>query len=381
MYTNCHPHSCLGQQRGAALVLALIVVLMVVALATRVSKDYWLLYRTLDNQSSLEQAHAYLRGAEDLAAQALMLDIVGGSMVDSHLEPWAQQRTLPLPEGLLNACLIDLQSRLNLNDLGTPQGEGYSAAQKRFIRLLQVLPLEQTLDEVAAVALANAVFDWIDLDSSSRYPGGAEELEYSQQGRSYRPANQAFISVTELRQIMGMTPELVSALTPLVSVWGNGSMNINTLDSTLLWSSRTGMQSGANVEGDERDERDVRDEEPDKPMLLRTLNNPNSLRPLPESAAELVAAARSGNGGVVENLALFSSGTLARQNWELQGVGVASDYFQMNASMDLAGHRYQLKSVLQRGVDTVGRPLVVVVARTYVNGDLAAEDDCAIANP
>lgn len=358
-------------QRGAVLVLALLAVLVVVALATRVSRDYWLLYRTFDNQSSLEQAHAWLRGAEEVAKQALLLDVLSGSVSDSHLEAWAQRNQLPLPDGLLHACIIDLQSRLNLNDLGASAAQGYSAAQKRFIRLLQVLPLEQPLDSVAAVALANAVFDWIDADNSARYPGGAEELDYLQQGRGYRPANQAFTSTSELLQVLGMEPEVALALTPFVSVWGNGSVNFNTLDSRLLWSARAAGATDK-LAAELPSQRN-------KPVLLRTLNNPDSLRPLSEPAAELLADARSSTGGMLDNLTLFSGGVLSQQNWELEGVGVASDYFQLTAAMEIASRHYQLQSVLQRRIDAAGRPRVDVVARTYGTGKPLGEDDCAVA--
>ena len=54
-------------QRGATLIVALVVVLLVVMLATRISSDYLVLFRTVENQTAVGQARAYLRGAESVA--------------------------------------------------------------------------------------------------------------------------------------------------------------------------------------------------------------------------------------------------------------------------------------------------------------------------
>ncbi len=345
--------------------MALLVVLVVVALATRVSRDYFVLQRTLENQSELTQARAYLRGAESVAEQALMLDLQGGSVADSALESWSQTLQLPLPEGVLTACLLDLQSRLNLNDLATAASEGLSPAQKRFIRLLQVVPIDEPPDQTAAIALANAVFDWLDADNQARYPGGAEELAYLQAGRNYRPANQHFASVAELQLIQGFDAPLVTALTPLVSVWGNGNLNLNTADSALLWSARSSSREGS-----------FADDKP-QPLLLRTLNNADSLLPLAPTAAEQLAGARSAAGGVLESLQLFSEQPWAQQQWDLAGVGVSSEFFQMTADMQTGSHHQRLLTVLQRTRDAAGRPVVVIRSRTYVAAALAEEMACA----
>ena len=199
-----------------------------------------MLQRSLEYQNELTQARAYLRGAESVARQALLLDLQSGSTSDSIAEQWTQPQRLPLPEGELNVCLLDLQSRINLNDLGTPPADGPTAAQKRFIRLLQVVRPEQPLDLTDAVALANAVFDWVDADNQRRNPGGAEESDYVQAGHDFRPANQGFTSVSELKLVSGFDADLVAALTPFVSVWGNGKLNVNTLDSALSLTSQAG---------------------------------------------------------------------------------------------------------------------------------------------
>jgi general secretion pathway protein K len=383
VFLNCHsnslpgfaggglPPGCLrGNQSGAALLIVLVVVLLVSLLATSMSGEYLLLSRTLENQQTLQQARSWLRGAESVAREALLLDLAGGSRVDSELELWGRPLELTLPTGRLVACLVDLQGRLDLNDLADAAPAGFSVAQKRFIRLLQVVDPDNALDQIAATSLANAVFDWVDADNQPRYPGGAEFTDYLQDPDVGRPANQSFADVSELRLVRGMTPALVTALTPWLSVWGNGFMNLNSIDSQLV-AQRPAPMDGLSGEGPQA-------------VLLRTLNNGESLLPLSEQGADEIAARRRAQGGVVENFELFGQGMLAFQQWELDGLGLTSEYFQLNARARIGGRNYGMQTVLERSADLTGRPAIRVRSRTFDDGPVANTPgalDCVAALP
>ena len=368
MCSNYHFDNC-GKQGGATLVVALVVVLLVVMLATRMGSDYLLLFRTLENQSELQQARSYLKGAESVAREVLLQDLASGSTADSELELWARPINLVLTEGQLSACLMDLQGRLNLNDLDAAESQGFSSAQRRFIRLLQVLELDEPLDQSAAITIANAVFDWLDGDSNPRYPGGGEVSVYLQDTAAGRPANQSFADVSELLLVRGMTPAIVAALTPWLSVWGNGSVNLNTID--------------AHLQGPVLPMDGLLDEAR-RPVLLRTLNNGDSLLPLSEQAALEIAGQRSNRGGLLENVELFGQGMLGLQAWDLEGVGFSSEFFLLQASMQIGERSYGLESVVQRTRDLTGRPLVAIRARKFVNTDFdnnREQQSCVSAIP
>jgi prepilin-type N-terminal cleavage/methylation domain-containing protein len=177
---------------------------------------------------------------------------------------------------------------------------------------------------------------------------------------------QALVFAAELNLINGITPALVAALTPHVSVWGNGKLNLNTLDHHLLWSARA--------------EAGISAAEP-SPLMLRILNNAASLLPLRSEAATLLAAARSANGGVLQNLELFRSGPLVAQNWELDGLALTSDFFLLTADMQMQARHYQLQSVLQRAVTPAGVPVVTVRTRQYGSALFNLDDHCAAALP
>ena len=72
-------------------------------------------------------------------------------------------------------------------------------------------------EDVAADAVTDAIMDWRDNDDDPR-PKGAEASDYEAAGRVMMPRNGAFLSVSELAQVAGVTPGLFAALRPLVTV-------------------------------------------------------------------------------------------------------------------------------------------------------------------
>ncbi|MDP5072020.1 MAG: type II secretion system minor pseudopilin GspK, partial [Congregibacter sp.] len=214
---NCRSASStpVPSQSGVALVVALLVFAICAAVLVALQRDFDLSYRRALNSFVAEQSWAYLRGAEELAALALRMDYeadLGSERARDDLnEIWAQD---PVPYALdeggwMSGGLVDLQGRFNLNSLGDNPGteaDQYSVAQQTFIRLLQSLESPE-LDQFTATALSEAVADWIDPDDEPR-PNGAESAYYVSLQPSYRPANRAMVSVSELLAVARMTPEI-----------------------------------------------------------------------------------------------------------------------------------------------------------------------------
>ncbi len=119
------------RQRGAALVVAMLVFALCAALIVAMKSEFTRFYQRGANLFLAEQSYAYLRGAEDLAILALLadydLDQSGEQPRDDLGEIWAQP---PAPYALdeggwLVGSLTDLQGRFNLNALAArSQGEG-----------------------------------------------------------------------------------------------------------------------------------------------------------------------------------------------------------------------------------------------------------------
>jgi len=114
----------------------------------------------------------------------------------------------------------DEESRLNLNTATTDTLKNLFA----LITELKITEME---------ALADCIADWRDADSD-KSPDGAEESEYLSKRPSYEPKNGDFESVEELLLVKGMTPALFSKVSPFVTVYGSGKVNINTASKYVL---------------------------------------------------------------------------------------------------------------------------------------------------
>jgi len=308
-----------------ALVVALLVFALCATLLVAMQREFDLFYQRGANVLLGEQAHAYLLGAEALAAMALKLDydtdLQRESPRDDLREVWAQP-TAPyaLDEGgWLMGELDDLQGRFNLNLLaaqgpadtsgGQPE---YTAAQRFFLRLL--VALEVNLAE--AMRVTDAIGDWLDADREPRM-NGAEDDYYAVQSPAYRAANRPLASVSELRAIAHVTPELYERLRPLVAVWPQAAapMNIHTMPVTLL----------------------------------QALGSDDGLQPLAPGTAQGLAQVRADIGfSSVEDLLALPALAVADSAGLLGLLGESSSWFLLSARVEIAGREQRLYSILQR---------------------------------
>ncbi|TXS96281.1 general secretion pathway protein GspK [Parahaliea maris] len=338
-----------GRQRGAALVIALLVFAICAALIVAMKADFELFYQRGSNSFLAEQGYAYLRGAEDLASLALVLDFDTDQTEDSKrddlTEIWALgQPPFPLEDGsgLMRGVrpdpreggkflfLEDLQGRFNLNNLpgqaSTGEGEGeegegsasqrFTPAQAQFIRLLQTFE-EPRLSQQQAITLTEALLDWMDTDTTPR-AFGAEDDYYFGEEPAYRAGNRALSSVSELRAVANMTPALYQALTPWVTVWpreGGSQLNIHTAP----------------------------------PRLLQTLNADDDLMPLSPDEALAMAQLREEVG--FADVATFLSQPVYAER-ETEGLtallGETSSWYLLSAVVEVADRSRHLYSVLHR---------------------------------
>ena len=347
-------------ESGAALVVAMLVFALVAALMVGLQRDFTLTLQRGTHQLFSEQAWAYLIGAEELAAVALQADSRADARAEvaaDHLgEVWAQPPT-PYPldaGGWMSGGIEDLQGRLNLNLLGDshPGGQAtpnasdaneaedtaeevaadnppqqtatapsddptkrWNATQKMFIRLLQALG-EASLPLEEAMALTEAVTDFIDRDAERRL-NGAEEGAYRYADYPYLPANRALASVSEMRAVQGMTEPVYRALAPLVTVWPETSGRLNILTCPL--------------------------------PVLRSVNGDDQLSPLDEIEAQrLDELRREGEIGTVADL-LTDPAFEGQSMGQLQPLlDIKSDWFLLDATVELVEREHHMFSVLHR---------------------------------
>jgi general secretion pathway protein K len=230
----------IGDERG----LALVIVLLVLSLLLTIAGEFALAMRlegttTLNFRASVASAYlaeaAYQRARVEIGTDALahQLDPQGQlvfrrSRTDPP-KPLARQ-DIALGPGRFSYRITDEESRLNLN----------SASREQLMRLLQELGVERQAQDV----IADSVLDWKDTNEEHRL-NGAESDYYLALPVPYKSKNANFDSVEELLQVRGVTPAIFygtqdvtrgkcRGLVDCLTVAGNGAININTASETVL---------------------------------------------------------------------------------------------------------------------------------------------------
>lgn len=202
---------CAGSenQRGVALLIALVVVAIAATLSTGMIWNRELDIRRTANITQSDQAMEYALGAEAWAEQILRRDYQSNQNNTNLTQDWAMQLPpLPILGGSMTGHLTDLQGLFNVNNLASSNAAQSSAALAQFQRLLVTLNLDPEI--------ANAVFDWVNGGSQPHFPGGAKDEYYSRLSPPYLTAEQPITSISELLLVKGVTPQVYTALLPYV---------------------------------------------------------------------------------------------------------------------------------------------------------------------
>jgi general secretion pathway protein K len=190
------------------------------------SSDRQIDIRRTENQLRSTQAWEYLYGLEAWAENQLNVDFVTNK-TDALTDQWSKPLSLtPIPEGSFKADIIELQGRINLNNLLVDDKASDEDVQ-RLQCLLSNLDIKPEL--------VDAMLDWIDADMEIRYPNGAEDEIYSDLSPPYRSANTPFADVSELLRVQGVTQTDYEKLLPYIYVAdGYEPINVNTASAVVL---------------------------------------------------------------------------------------------------------------------------------------------------
>lgn len=205
------PHYRLSRtrQRGVAVILALLIVMLAASLAAYMAQQQNLWQRQVENQFNWVQARKIGIAAIDWA-RAVLADDASASNYDHENEMWIKR--LPaatVEDGEVLGAIEDQQGLFNLNNLA--RGGATSMMDvARFQRLLGMLDMP--------AELATALADWMDVDSETQYPGGAEDAYYLALAQPYRAANRPLVELDELLLVKGFNADILKRLQPYVSV-------------------------------------------------------------------------------------------------------------------------------------------------------------------
>ena len=209
------------------LLLVLVVIALLSALLSEFAFSTLVDVRLTETFRDSTRAEYLARGGIKAGQMILQQDTNDYDAYDAS-ELWSVGiQNYPLADGEISVKIVDLDGRLNLNQLVDAVGNPNSLYRDRFIRLADELSLGDS------EGLVNALIDWIDPDNETN-PGGAEDDFYLTRQPAYEALDAPLQSLDELALIRGFTTEIVTRLRPFVSCYGSSQLNVNTAAPELL---------------------------------------------------------------------------------------------------------------------------------------------------
>ncbi|MBP2675228.1 MAG: type secretion system minor pseudopilin GspK [Deltaproteobacteria bacterium] len=222
-------------ERGVALLVTLLVLVLVVALANEIFRI----------GARAAQTSAYgrdsirctlLAKAGTGAARIALREDANDNQFDTLDEYWSRPvPAIELGDGVINIFVEDEERKINLNLLVMPNG---NATDDRRLAVFRLFLTRQGID----ASLADAFVDWLDNDDTPRV-GGAETAYYQALPYPYKAKNDLFDSVEEILLVRGVTREIYDKIRPFVTVTSSGKVNINTAPKEVLVSLSAGTDA------------------------------------------------------------------------------------------------------------------------------------------
>lgn len=192
-----------GQQRG----VAFIVVIWLMALLVVLLGAFSLIART----EGMQARHLYDATVARYAAEAGINQAVYFLSIPDPQMRWipdGREYGFPFDDAELQIKITDESGLIDLN----------AADMAMLTELFTGIGVEPD----QAAALAAAIQDWRDADDLVS-PNGAEENEYAAEGYAWGPKNAPFEMVSELMQVLGVTPEIYRQVERAVTVYSGQS--------------------------------------------------------------------------------------------------------------------------------------------------------------
>jgi general secretion pathway protein K len=214
--------SRLSQQRGSAIIVALFVMALAAAAAVAMLSRTSIDIRRTELLINANQANLYAQGSIDWAIAQLTNDLKQkkpDKLVDNTP---IHSPTNDVDGFKIQSTILDMQGLYNLNNLNNAD------SQKNFLRLIHVVDPTLKLGQISQIITATR--EWITLAKS-------DELDayYAKLTPPYRAPHRLMSSLSELRLVKGITPELYNKLLPYITALPEPTpININSATPAIF---------------------------------------------------------------------------------------------------------------------------------------------------
>ena len=209
---NSNP-SHLKNQKGSALIITLLLITILVGLVVDFVYEVYIDSSSLSNWSNAQKASLVAKSGQTLSTHYL-------TKVNNYTYTYTKELVLPVlidlgPNTSLYIKVEDENSKFNINSIINDRGSTNEDALASLKKLLEYLNINPDL--------SLAIADWIDPDSEPRLSDSENVAK-----------NTYFWSVDELKSVNGMTADIFNKLSPYVTVYGDGRINVNTAELPVL---------------------------------------------------------------------------------------------------------------------------------------------------
>ncbi|MDH4028913.1 MAG: type II secretion system minor pseudopilin GspK, partial [Nitrospirota bacterium] len=209
---NSNP-SHLKNQKGSALIITLLLITILVGLVVDFVYEVYIDSSSLSNWSNAQKASLVAKSGQTLSTHYL-------TKVNNYTYTYTKELVLPVlidlgPDTSLYIKVEDENSKFNINSIINDRGSTNEDALASLKKLLEYLNINPDL--------SLAIADWIDPDSEPRLSDSENVAK-----------NTYFWSVDELKSVNGMTADIFNKLSPYVTVYGDGRINVNTAELPVL---------------------------------------------------------------------------------------------------------------------------------------------------
>lgn len=261
----------LNNQKGAALLMALFSVTLIIFLAVEVSYETTVEYRVATADYHRLKAHYAAKAGVELSLLRIQLYQTVLEQFKDQLKGNTQFLdliwTFPFSwppvagtavsrvdkeqiEGVAAESLMDAQyfttissegGKIDLNDLASPS-EALRLATRRQLTQLLENRLSQDDDwardnqNLRVEDIINNIQDWIDADDESLTSGSEKSMYSDREDSEFLPPNQPFKTLKELHMVEGITDEIYEVLSGQVTVYGLKGINVNYADKKVIMS-------------------------------------------------------------------------------------------------------------------------------------------------
>lgn len=318
-----------GNQRGAAVLMALFVATLATLIVTGLFWTQFVLLRTIENQQLVSQSRLLLRGALDWA-RAILREDAARSNFDALTEPWAQ----PLAETRLDQLgetsalasqasiaggIEDAQSRLNLRNLIGPDGQIVERELKSLRRLATLLRVPEQSADLIALRMQRAL-------APPAAPGPGEPPRATDP----KAPPIALVLPQDLAGIEGIDAEAAAKLAPYVVILDERTpVNVNTAAAETIAARIPEMELA------------------DARALVADRERVGYFRDF---------------GDLRNRLARFGRGTLGNEVTP-QDIGTTSRYFFVRGQVKLDRAHTRMEALVKRGPPQTSQPIAVLWQR------------------